>query len=691
MFRFTRLFAISALLLVVSACASPPAATQEAAVSPTLAASNVTEEPTAEPTPEATATPQLVPQPITAANAASLAYTGLMELPRQPELASKADAPGIVGAFTPDGQFIALRSTTGVEVLLAADLSPVASYPGTLLNVLLDGRLAVAQDGLLVLIDPASGESEATGTPLTLNGRLQVSPSGAASARLVSSALVELVDLASGTTIEISPPGDSLIYMFFTGSGSHLLLGDGGMFWIYDAATGAEVYARQSWTKPALTSDGQFVVDQDRNGISVIEIATGTVVNSFAGGYTIERGCGVETCVDHLAHLIAYYLPGDLENAIVFWQQTIGRWNVGENPNFDDHYTFVTDVGVQNLLTAELKFSFPGYQVSDLIIGLTAPDGSSLLMIKTDGSMYLHSLTDGSLLASSETYTVGGESRFSPDGSQVTWSNLMGSYVYDPAAGEFDVELPVALPGFMQAGAVQWLANGGLATEGVTTDGWTFQSQTDFWDAATGTIIATDYGLGNCTADQAGLTLLCVKDWASQRIIKSDAPASVLFATSDLHAYTILHPQGLGYATCVLGAGTISVRSYAEGTRSVAATCQPMIFNADGTALLLQDGSLINVADGALLVSFEADADGRVFEGDPVAAANQGFFPNQEQPVSLFTADLVVVNDRVFDAASGALLADLNITDVWGLSLSADGLTLQVLTPFGIEQWQVLQ
>ncbi|TAK13011.1 MAG: hypothetical protein EPO32_06540 [Anaerolineae bacterium] len=700
----SRIMATSAGLLFVlllAACSSPTSVDSgsgtdtESTATKAPAAATAAPESTA--TPEPSPTPEPVPQVISAANAAGLEYAGLVELPRQPILDTDSAAPNGLGAYTPDGQYIVLGTNLGVDVLSAADLSHVASYPGSLLNVMLDGRIGIAQSGLLVLVDPASGESEATGIEIDLSDNFSLSPTGTQSVRLGGPDSLVLTDLASGTVTSL-PTGkennDNLAALYFTADGRHILLHNDDRLVIFDAATGEVAFAVQTYNGGVVSGDGKYLIYRDFNGIYTVDMTTWEVVFTQPNGFTTERGCDGTTCRDSGSYLTGYLIPGNPDTGIGFWQNTVGAWPqgvniVGVDPFNSPYFQISNHVSVQSFLTGEQKFSFQGYAESELLGGMGAPDGSAFLLIKNDASLYLHDQTDGALLTSSETYTVGGDSILSADGQKVTWTTVNGVYIYDLISASLTGEFAHPLKLTNASGG--WLLAGNrLASEGFIQHGniWDFTEQLDFWDLASGMVTYTTYGLSRCTADAAGATLMCYKGGTSnsQRILSAEDPESVLFSSTDPNNFTVLSPTGDAHATCILGDSAITYKNYAASSAALDATCQPMVFSTDGSALLLQDGTLVSVADGQVLLALEADADGKVF----TLSTEGQEFSSFDAPVVLFAGGLIVVDDQVFDAATGALLADLGV-EVHGLALSADGLTLNILTPEGIQQWQVRQ
>ncbi len=697
-------YLVIGLALILSACSSPTptAAPTQAAVPPTeaptpangtqgqAATSAPTEVPTATPTeaptntPEPTATPTPAAQPISAANVANLAQTGTIDIPRQPNLVLNTNLSGEVGGYTSDSQHIVLRSDSGVDVLSVAKLEVEKQFPGMRLAALLsDGRFAAVQGNSLVKVNPATGDMETVKTDADFSGRFAVSPTGEQAASVADAKTLRVYSLTGGDPLDI--PLKKSQYpdnMFFTGDGVHLVLeflySDPSRIEVYDAATAKKLYEFSNGLDPAFSTDGKHYVLRDFNGVDVYDVATGKPGAHSAANVIYHRGLAGDAVkgalVEDRIDLMSYFVVGGPENGIAFYTHSKtyidnpqGQWNTDLYKTDNTYETYV-----QDFTTGKQKFAFAGYGLDQLAVGFGAPDNSTFLLINKKGQLALHSLKDGGRLALSDRYTVGGGPVLSPDGTQVAWSNLIGAYVYDWQNAKSVMEQKQTLP-LSASAAVAFLPDGKLLVESVPGGG----SGLDIWDMAKGTIDTTVPALSNCQVDTAGQYVLCTApSTGARRILALNNPDKIVFNTNDPNI-TILSPTGDAYATCKPGDGSIKYKKYAAPATSIKQPCQSMFITQDGASLVLQNGTVIGLADGKPALTLEADANGKAF--------------GSGAPVTFFGKDFILIDNRAFDKASGKFLGQLPISGALGYALSTDGLTLDVLTGHGLEQWQVVK
>lgn len=680
--------------LILSACSSPTPATTEAPA-PTTAPEQPTatlaptETPTEVPptsTPEPTATPTPAPQPISAANISGLALASVVEIPRQPNLVLDPNLSGVVGGYTSDSQHIILRTDAGVDVLSHQSLDLEAHYPGLqLINILSDGRFAALQGGSLVFVEPLSGEMESVGTDVNFSGQFAVSPTGEKAASAVDSKTVRLYSLTGGQPLDIPIKNSELPEKLqFTGDGVNLVLefisnSSNSRFEVYDTSAAQKLYEYPTYRAPEFSTDGKYFVAGDMNGLYVYDTPTAKVVGTAAWNVIYHRGVPAEgivkgALIEDRIDLTDFFLVGGPETGIGFYvhQKTVidnpaGQWNTDlyHTDNTFESYVLDFTTGVQ-------KFVFSGYGADQMAAGFGATDGSTFLLINKSGELALHNLKDGSRITLSDRYTVGGPELLSPDGSQVGWSNLKGVYVYDWQAGKSVLEQGQPLP-LSQSALVSFLPEGRLLVESTPGGGVGL----DIWNIASGQIETTVPALADCSADAVGTYVLCmVPSSQARRIIAVDDPDKIVFSTNDPNI-TVLSPTGDSYATCKPGSGSITYKNYESGIVTIAQPCQPMVYSPDGTLLVLQNGVVVNLPSGESTLTLEADASGKVFSSETSAA--------------FFGLDFILIGNRAFDSASGKLLAELPVSGALGFALSDDGLTLNVLTGQGMEQWQVTQ
>jgi WD40 repeat protein len=686
------------LSIILSACSSP-APTTEAPVLTEAAQPTATVPPTEPPTPtevpptstpEPTATPEPEPQPITADNVSGIALSSVVEIPRQPNLIFEADpgrneyygSSGIVGGYTPDSQHLIFRSDAGVDVLAAQTLEVEKHYPGLYLaNILADGRFAAVQSSQLVFVDPVSGEMETVETDASFSGLYAVNPSGEQAAVLVDDNIVRLYSLTGGEPLDIDlGQSDPPQKLSFTGDGGTLILvilgGGNSRFEAYETATATKLYDYPTYNPPQFSTDGKYFSVTTFNGVVVVDTATNDVLNTYNPGHIIERGCDLAAniCVDHGVNLWGNFVIGSPETAIVITKEVRSEGKPG-NSIAEQAWHEVSSVDstfIANMVTGEARFVFGGYSLESLRTGFGAPDGSTFVIIQNNGKLGLHSLTNGEKVAESDRFAVGSAPKLSADGNLVGWSNLNGVYAYDWQNAELTLEAAQPLP-VSKSTFLGFLPEGRLLVESVPAAG----TGVDVWDIASGSIASTLAGLADCSADSAGAYVLCtVPSSGARRIIAVDDPDNIVFTTND-PTITVLSPAGDSYATCNIDAGSITYKNYESGNVTIAQPCQPMAYSPDGTLLVLQSGMVVGLPSGESTLTLEADASGKAFDG--------------ESPAVFFGTDLIILGNRVFDSASGELLVELPVSNALGFMLSEDGLTLNVLTGSGLEQWQVTQ
>jgi hypothetical protein len=641
-------------------------------------------------TPEPTATPTPAAQPISAANISGVALSSVVEIPRQPNLIFEPDPgrneltgpSGILGGYTPDSQHIIFRTDAGVDVLAAQTLELEKHYPGLFLaNVLADGRFAAVKGNQLVFVDPVSGEMETVETEADFSTVYGINPNGEQVAVLVEGNIVRLYSLTGGEPMDIDlGRSDPPQKIFFTGDGSTLILqmlaGNNSRFEAYEAATATKLYDYPTYNPPQFSADGKYFTVTTANGVVVVDPATNTVLNTYNPGHIIERGCDLAAnlCVDHGVNMWGNFVIGSPETTIVITKEVRSEGKPG-NTLAEQGWHEVSSVDstfIANTVTGEARFVFSGYSLASLRTGFGAPDGSMFVIIQSDGKLGLHSLTNGEKVAESDRFSVGSAPKLSADGALVGWSNLNGVYAYDWQGAELRLEAAQPLP-ISKSTLLGFISEGRLLVESVPAAG----SGVDVWDIASGSIVSTLVGLADCSADAAGAYVLCyVPSSGARRIIAVDDPEKIVFTTNDPNI-TVISPTGDSYATCNIGAGSITYKNYESGSVTIAQPCQPMVYSPDGTRLVLQSGVVVSLPGGEQAVTLEADASGKVF-GD-------------ESPTVFFGADLIILGNRVFEAASGALLVELPVSSALGYALSEDGLTLTVLTGSGLEQWQVTE
>lgn len=107
---------------------------------------------------------------------------------------------------------------------------------------------------------------------------------------------------------------------------------------------------------------------------------------------------------------------------------------------------------------------------------------------------------------------------------------------------------------------------------------------------------------------------------------------------------------------------------------------------------------MVDIASGEAPLKLTVDKAGRAFDAGFIDSTVQFEHHLQleaynGQPPKYFEGDgFLVINNRVFDSNTGALLAELEGSNaVYGISVADDGMTLLLLTNRGLERWQAVQ
>jgi len=417
--KFT-LWTLMALVLILSACASPtPPPTPTAVPMPTTANT---------PTPANTSTPANTATPAPTATPAATAT------PVCPT--SQANALAIAPMFTANSKHIVLGTGCGVEVFEAQTLKPVANYGGLVLaNVLPDGRFAARAGGNVVLVDPASNKMESLKTKVDFSGIFAVSPAGTLLAKLMDGKTVRLFDLNSDKTTDLalqaqtteaprylrfSPNGALLAVGFVEAPNPPMLAAEAVNFVaVYEVTSAKKLYETKFSGAPRFSPDSKYLFPINtlinRN---LYDASTGKVISSFANtlancaqggncGTTADGGRIVEDRYD----VVDYFIAGGPETVIVFWEHTITSIPPGvviTEQNFATAYKNVRtqESYVEDFVANKRKFPFLGYAGKDLSYGTGAPDGSVFLLLKKSGGLALHSAKDGKALASLDRFTL---------------------------------------------------------------------------------------------------------------------------------------------------------------------------------------------------------------------------------------------------------------------------------------------
>jgi hypothetical protein len=653
---------------------------------PTVVPATATEAPPTD-TPEPTATATPAQQVISGANAAGLAFESIVELPRQPNLA----APYVL--FPPDGQSVLVQTEAGLDVLNTS-LELQTTHGGMqAVGLLADGRVYGKQDGGVVFLDLASGDTEAVTTP-AFTSLYTVSPDGAKLAYIQDDTHLAVVDLASGTETVINIKFSDMLNMLgFSGDGAILVAWwelnyPNASYAAYSTETGRQLYEQPTnRMAPVILSDGAH--------IAVEPIGQSVELHSLADN---SKGASVGTIVD---------LPDDRYFGGGFSVASSGALMVGNfAPGFEP-----TDPKVLIATSFETGASLSIVSVSGVWPQVFAgADGATFVVVWPDGRVTLYQADGGDVLAESTAYAVGSHPALSPDGSRVAWATFAGVDVVDWQKG--DVVLEAAQPSQVtHIGRVTFSGNDTLLAETVNLtlnefgrEAWTVRLSQ--WDLAAGQFETSIEGLSACDATDPGTYLKCSVyqingnslGIIATRILAIADPEQVLFNDNQAEVFMVSSPTADSYATCMSGGDSISVKAGADPAVFLEFACQPFFYGPAGDVLYLQDGTVVDIASGAATMQLEVDAAGHAFEAGFIESMIL-FEPHLQSeryigraPEFLAGDGFIVINDRVFDAATGDLLADLpGINEVYGLTLADEGFSLMVLSNRGLERWTVVQ
>jgi hypothetical protein len=230
--------------------------------------------------------------------------------------------------------------------------------------------------------------------------------------------------------------------------------------------------------------------------------------------------------------------------------------------------------------------------------------------------------------------------------------------------------------------------------------------QLDIWDLESGQITSTYDSLNACEVQDAGTYVKCsvykvTSDYigvVATRIFPVSDPNTILATDNEAKVFMVSSPTADGYATCEAGGNTISVKAGAAPALRLNYPCQPFVYASTGAALFLQDGTVVDIASGEAPLQLTVDDSGKAFEAGFIDS-NVQFEPHLQleayigQTPKFFEGDgFLVINNRVFDSNTGALLVELSGNNaVYGITVADEGYSLMLLTNRGLERWQVVQ
>lgn len=679
--------------LILAGCAGngtqPLPTTSEEAPAAAAATSTTSVEgsPTEEPA------PVFEPQAITAANASGLTLADLTDLHRE----FLADPFGAWSAarWTPDGAYVVVETSDGFDTLDGASLELVYSADGYRpLDILADGRVAAFMDSELVLVDPATGDTESKGSAVH-TGVIAVSQDGSYMAYVTGINTVSLVTLDSGEISEltISRPYalTGIQHLAFLGDSSALVVSGTDVLsnspvTLINLTDSTVMYEIQSPAPivPYPGTDWYLYLDSatsDSPGSLARPAGSGTaqfLQATFAYrpySSTYNESTGKRTGSSGTATDLSY-IAGTEEWAVLYlgnYAELTYQFNLlYSRPDF-----FILFWNSSGENTATITKLEDGTLPNSLAF---APDGESFVTTATSGNVQLWS-RDGSPLAFTQ-YTSGGRAMLSPDGSLLAIPGLGSLSLVNSTDLSPDSEIVYPEPAFPGAtnfgGQVHFAGEDQLvlSTLAATDAGSDWGPRvTLVHDVESGELLRRLDNLSDCETSYSGASILCFNfDNQSTQLVSLEDGALLTSFKADGISFIRLSQNGMQLSSCREGGDQITIQDFSGGANLVLNfACQDVLFLPGDTTVLLADGTLVDLESREAVGSFAFD--------EAYAELPQAFFSPD--------GDFVVIGNQVYDLANGALLATLEgIETLYGAALVDDGLTLMLHTDRGLEYWQ---
>jgi hypothetical protein len=672
----TLVFILTVTILLAGCGGSTPALSEEASSSGELAVVETESDP---PTNSPEPTPTHIPEPatISASNISSISYQGTIEIPKKPSLAWP------YAIFSPDSQSIVVQLESGIELLSASSLETVSYLAGfNIRGFINDGRAYGSFQGNIVLVDLDSGSVEDASSH-SFSGAYTVSPSGDKLAYIASDKLLQVKNLANGQIQEIAIESSfSLNRLVFSGDSSVLIA-----WWelpypntylrAFDTDTGERIYRQSTFTMPpTLMLDGvTLAVETLDSEVTYRDIFTNQKLSEITNILVVEGN---------------RYFGGPFHPALN------GEWITGNYWSQAGSAYFVVDTA-----SAEVNAIKPDPYDDITHPAIISPDGSMFLLIHPQGLFELNDSEGGAGIAETDRFGLNSHLAMSPSGELVAWMEFKNINVYDWQSSNFVSQSSIeVLPAMI--GGVNFVSEDTLSTEYISTDR---AIHLTFWDIASGALSTSFDSLNNCSIADAGLAYNCTSFFSqgtfkANRIFSIEDPDNIFYSDNGGNIFMQASPITGQLASCERGSNSIAIRDGDTVLTRLDFPCQLFFFGELGTDLYLQDGQVVEISSGNVILELMTDEEGYAFYGDFATDYIPTFSHAHlqledhlaEPPRAYFGDGFIVINNRVFDESSGAMFVELSgSNEVYGVTLNEDGSSLMLLTNRGLEHWQVLQ
>ena len=318
-----------------------------------------------------------------------------------------------------------------------------------------------------------------------------------------------------------------------------------------------------------------------------------------------------------------------------------------------------------------------------------SPAGSTFFTTAVDGLIKLWDSDTGELLATSRAYTQMDSISLNPNGEfyAVPYWDRVEVIETETQALVQTFELPVsrlswgAVDSRVNESQVKYIASETIGL--MVRYGSVFHTFT--YDAGSNQILQEFQGPDGkqyyqCKYNSDRNRQVCqVSNWQSSTLHIADPMTSELFMSvqAETAYFNAISNAGHLFVSCREEAALFSITPLDGGVaRPYQFPCQDMVFLPGDIQLLLADGTVVEVESREVVSTF-------AFPSPYVEFGDVFFSPND---------DFMLIGTDIYDLSTGDFLGQLDIDGkIHGITLSADGLSLIILTEFGLEYWQVLE
>lgn len=602
-----------------------------------------------------------------------------------------------VARWSPDGEFLVVETSRGIDVLNGNDLSFFAEYDNlTPIDMLSDGNVAAISEGQIVSLNIRSGGTTVMMPVADPDASMAVSPDGSHLAYATGPQTFELVNLESGearafkitrsyapvsisdfsfmpdsSVLFVTTPiteGADVITLFEVESGRRMYEMPAAYPVVHAAGTNYYAY----WDKSQGIGSGYLARPANDGSAQVVQA-------SFPALLRYRTDTANMTYDSY-----AMSFQSDTNTLGVLY---VGNATVGGKVN---GMVYVWDLEtIQTRSIFDLGYPYP-FEFA------FSPDGTRFFSASFDGAIRLWDGASGQVVASNTRYSFFWPASLSPDGMKMTVPYYNHFDVVDVASQT--VLNTVRYPEFRRYphgptapydSRVTFLSDGLISFwvghQAASPSIFYSLRQAYTYDTNLDRIVAQfEHGRAwdsyyNCKYSEDGSRQVC--QCTNSGEIEFIDVAEVRTGTSllklranHIDRYAISH-DGQLLAYCKSGSNNISIASTAgSGVRQINYPCGDMLFLPGPDLLLLSDGQVVNIQDKVTVGQFEFQS---AFENFP--------------PV-FFRADrnYVLIGNRFFDLQTGRLLGSLStLSSINDVAAVQDDLTLIVLTAMGVEYWQV--